>query len=501
MQAPGIGPAASGGKTALRIGLGAIALLVLLRFALAATTNLAEDEAYYWLWSRSLAGGYYDHPPMVAYWIAAGTAIFGQTEFGVRFIGLLSAIAGSYLLYETSLSLFRDRAAAWACVFWLNATLLCNAAAIIATPDAPLAFFTTAALFALAKLIETGRGAWWYAVGASLGLAFMSKYTAALLLPGLFLWMTASAEGRRRFLRPEPYIGALIAILIIAPVVSWNYAHDWASFAKQAQHGIKDKPANAILSVLEFFGGQAGLATPLIFLFCLFGSGYAFMRGCRPGEARFLLVGAMSAPALAFFFVHAANQKIQPNWPGFVYPAAILAAVHVFRALSAEKGVARWLYAAFRFAPWVGVAFTLTAFLQLSAGLIPIAEKKDPTARLKGWSQLGGDIERLKREQGAGMVLTDRYAITGELAFYGSRPEDVAQMNERIRYVNLSLPDASKLKTAPALLIVRKDDDAAAAAHFFTVLHKIFTLAREAGFHPHNSYDVYLVNGYRGGLF
>ncbi len=501
MHAGRVGSAASEGETALRAGLAAFAVLVLLRFVLAATANLAEDEAYYWLWSTHLASGYYDHPPMIAYWIRAGTAIFGQTEFGVRFIGLLSAIGGSYLLFRTSLSLFHDRTAAWACVFWMNATLLCNAAAIVATPDTPLAFFTTAALFALAKLIETRRGAWWYAIGASLGLAFMSKYTAALLLPGLVLWMIASAEGRRWFLRPEPYIGAVIAVLIIAPVVYWNYAHDWASFAKQAEHGIKDKPANAILSVAEFFGGQAGLATPLIFLFCLFGSGYALVRGFNRGESRWLLLGAMSAPMLAFFFVHAANQKIQPNWPGLAYPAAILAAVHAFRALSAEKGAARWLSTAFRLAPWIGIAFTMAAFAQLGLGLLPLTAKKDPTSRLKGWSQLGGDVERLQRENGAGMVLTDRYAITGELAFYGAGPGGVAQVNERIRYVNLPIPDEAKLKSAPALLVLRKGSDATLVASSFGDSHRIATLTREAGFHPFDSYDVYFVNGYRGGLF
>ncbi len=488
------------GDAALRIGLAAIAILILFRFVLAATANLAEDEAYYWLWSTHLAPGYYDHPPMIAYWIRAGTAILGRTELGVRFIGLLSAIAGSYLLFETSLSLFRDRTAAWACVLWMNATLLCSAAAIIATPDTPLALFATAALFSLAKLIETKQGAWWYAIGACLGLAFMSKYTAALLLPGLFLWMIASAEGRRWILRPEPYIGAVIAILIIAPVVAWNYAHDWASFAKQAEHSIKDKPANALLSVAEFFGGQAGLATPLIFLFCLFGSGYALVRGLKRGDARWLLLGAMTAPILAFFFIHAANQKIQPNWPGFVYPAAILAAVHAFRALSAGQGVPRWLGAAFRLAPWIGIAFTLVAFVQLGLGLLPINAKKDPTSRLKGWSELGGNIERLERDYRAGMLLTDRYAITGELAFYGAGSSGVAQINERIRYVNLPPPDELTLRNAPALLILRAGGDATLAASFFEDTRRIATLTREAGFHPRDSYDVYLVNGYRGGL-
>ena len=520
LAARGDGAGSAKSETALLSGFALIALLIGLRFVLAATVNLSEDEAYYWLWSAHLAPGYYDHPPMIAYWIRAGTAIFGDTEFGVRFVGLLSAIAGSYLLYLTSLSLFKDRTAALLCVIWMNATLFCNAAAIIATPDTPLALFATAALFALAKLIETSRGAWWYAIGASLGLAFMSKYTAALLLPGLFLWMIACAQGRW-FLRPEPYIGAFIALLIITPVVSWNYAHDWASFAKQAEHSIKDRPANAWASVAEFFGGQAGLASPVIFLFCLFGSGYALFRGLRRSDARWLLLGALTAPVLAFFFIHAANQKIQPNWPGFIYPAAMLAAVHAFRerfrfyaipdgkpvptfpgiALAEKKGSPRWLRAAFGLAPWLGVAFTLTAFVQLGLGPLPIAAKKDPTARLKGWSKLGSDIQGMERNQSAGMILTDRYAITGELAFYGSGPSDVAQINERIRYANLPQPDDTKLKTAPALLVLRKDGSAAAVTPFFADARKIATLTREAGFHPYDSYDVYLMSGYRGGLF
>ncbi len=484
-----------------RLALATAVMLVLARFVLAATADLAEDEAYYWLWSTHLAAGYYDHPPMIAYWIRAGTAIFGQTSFGVRFVGLLSAIAGSYFLYLASLSLFRDRNAAALTVIWLNATLLCNAAAIISTPDTPLAFFSTLTLYALAKLIETGRGTWWLAIGAALGLAFASKYTAALLLPGVFLWMIGSAEGRRWFVRPEPYFGAVIALAVIAPMVYWNYSHGWVSFTKQAEHSVKDKPANALLSILELLGGQAGLATPLIFSFCLFGSVVCLLRGLKRGDPRWLLLGAMTTPAFAFFLVHAANQKIQPNWPGFVYPAAILAAVHSFLAFSVEKRVAPWTHASFRLAPWVGMAFTLVAFLQLGLSALPLEAKKDPTSRLKGWAKLGADVERLEREAGAATILTDRYALTGELAFYDSRPDTVLQLNERIRYANFPPPDETKLKTSPALLILRKDADAKQASAFFSNSRLLTTLPRDAGFHSRDAYDVHLLTGYRGGLF
>jgi len=496
----GLQSSAAAGDSGVRLCLALVAVLLAFRVILAATANLAEDEAYYWLWSTHLAAGYYDHPPMIAYWIRAGTAIFGQTAFGVRFVALLSSLAGSYVLYRASLSLFRDRSAALLAVLWLNATLFCNAASIVATPDTPLAFFAILALFAAAKLTETGRGIWWCALGAALGLAFMSKYTAVLLLPGVFLWTIAPAQGRRWFSRPEPYFGALIAAVLVAPVFYWNYVHDWASFAKQAHHSVKDKPVNALASMVELAGGQAGLATPIIFAFCVFGSFFSLNRGWQRQDRRWLLLGALAAPVFLFFFIHSADQKIQPNWPGFIYPAAILAAVHGFLALSKEREVPAWASASFRLAPWLGIAFTLAAFLQLGLGALPIEAKKDPTAKLKGWEALGADVAELAEREGASSILTVNYATTGELAFYGSKGRPVLQIDERIRYANLPPPDEARLKTGPSLVVLRQGGDVSRAAASFESSRFVASLTREAGFHSRDAYDVHLLSGYRGGL-
>jgi 4-amino-4-deoxy-L-arabinose transferase-like glycosyltransferase len=493
-------PSAAAAHFSLALSLSVLAILLLCRLLLAANADLAEDEAYYWLWSTGLASGYYDHPPMIAYWIKAGTIIFGKTAFGVRFIGLLSSLAGSYLLYLTCLSLFRDRSAALLAVIWLNATLLLNAAAIVATPDTPLALFATLTLFALAKLIGTGRGAWWYAAGAALGLAFMSKYTAVLLLPGVFLWTIASAEGRRWLLRPEPYLGALLAAAVVSPVFYWNYAHDWVSFAKQAHHSVKDKPANALMSMMEFLGGQAGLATPIIFAFCVWGSFFAFLRGWKRQDSRWFLLGALTVPVLLFFLVHSASQKIQPNWPGFIYPAAILAGVQGYVSLSKEREQRGWVKASFKLAPWVGLAFTLAAFLQLGFGVLPIEAKKDPTSRLKGWEKLGAEVAEMARARGAVSILTANYAATGELSFYGAPEVGVLQWNERIRYVNLPPPDEDRLKNGPCLLVVRQNSDVSKATAFFANSRFVATVKREGGLRSRDAYDVYLLSSYRGGL-
>ena len=75
-----------------------ILALVVLRLGAAAWTPLTFDEAYYWMWSKNLAGGYYDHPPAVAYVIRAGTMIAGDTELGVRLASILLALPMSWAI-------------------------------------------------------------------------------------------------------------------------------------------------------------------------------------------------------------------------------------------------------------------------------------------------------------------------------------------------------------------------------------------------------------------
>jgi 4-amino-4-deoxy-L-arabinose transferase-like glycosyltransferase len=104
--------------------------LVLLRVVAAIWTPLTFDEAYYWMWSKHLAGGYYDHPPAVALVIRLGTMIAGDTELGVRLVSVLLALPMSWAVFRATSILFGSvRVAATATVL-LNATLM----AAVGTP-------------------------------------------------------------------------------------------------------------------------------------------------------------------------------------------------------------------------------------------------------------------------------------------------------------------------------------------------------------------------------
>src|SRR5271166_3393679 len=79
-----------------------IAALTLIRLSLTAVVPLAPDEAYYWVWSRALAPGYLDHPPMVALWIRAGSALAGDTALGIRLLAPFAVALASLLLADAA---------------------------------------------------------------------------------------------------------------------------------------------------------------------------------------------------------------------------------------------------------------------------------------------------------------------------------------------------------------------------------------------------------------
>src|SRR5207253_2956979 len=172
-------------------------------------TPLTFDEAYYWTWSKHLAGGYYDHPRMVALVIRLGTPISGDTELGVRLVSILLALPMSFALYRSAEMLFGGRRVAATATVLFNVTLMASVGTMIVTPDAPLLVASSFVLFCLAKVLETGRGAWWLAAGVAVGAALLSKYTALFFGPAILIWLIAVPKLRRWLISPWPYLGGL----------------------------------------------------------------------------------------------------------------------------------------------------------------------------------------------------------------------------------------------------------------------------------------------------
>src|SRR3954468_21220145 len=77
-----------------------IAAMTALRVLYASVIDLRTDEAYYWTWSKESALSFLDHPPMIAWFIRFGTALFGDTNLGVRFAGIVAMLLTQVLLAD-----------------------------------------------------------------------------------------------------------------------------------------------------------------------------------------------------------------------------------------------------------------------------------------------------------------------------------------------------------------------------------------------------------------
>ncbi len=430
MELRGLGDA--GLARSLKLAIGALGALTAVRLVVAAMVPLSPDECYYWLWSRDLQAGYLDGPPMVAWWIRAGTLIAGQGGLGVRLLGPLSAAVGSVLLYQTGEALLPGRnAGLWAAAL-LNATLLFGAGTVIMTPDTPLLFFWVCALWAVAMFARDRRALWLFLVPIFAGLAILSKYTAAFLVLGVCLWLVVVPEMRSWLLRPPVWWGTLFGAQAIAPMVEWNRAHGWVSFAKQGGRVGDFAWGRAGRFLGELVVGQIGLATPLVFALCVAGVGLAVRLAWRRPDPVWTLLALLTVPPILLFAEHAMGDRVQANWPAIVYPAAVVAACGL-----EGRG---WLRLR---APAVALGLVMTGvvYLQAAAAPIPLPPRIDPTAlQLAGWEGMAEQVEALVRQTGAGFVAGDQYGEAAELAraLLGSVP--VIARGKRWRYFSLPQP-------------------------------------------------------------
>jgi 4-amino-4-deoxy-L-arabinose transferase-like glycosyltransferase len=422
----------------------ALVALTLLRLVAAALLPVSPDEAYYWIWGRALAPGYYDHPPMIGVWIAAGTALLGDTPLGIRLLGPIGVAVASLLLARAAEALFPGRAAGgWAAAI-LNATLLFSAGSVLVTPDTPLLVFWCAALWAVAKLHASGDGRWWLAFGLLAGCALLSKYTALLLGFGVVLWLLTEPRQRGWLLRWQIWAGGVLAILCFTPVIWWNAHHGWISFAKQGGRAGSAGTGSSLRYLAELVGGQVALATPLIFAFCVVGTVLACRAWLRQRDAAAGLLACVTVPAALLFLWQATGSRVQGNWPAILYPSACIAA-----AAFLGPGWLRWKQAGVA----LGLALTLAALIQAGFSPIPLPRRSDPTlARLGGWPGFAAGIEQARKAKGAQFVAAEEYGLASELALHLPRGVRVVALGDRWDLFDLPSPP-----TGQAGLLVRSE--------------------------------------------
>lgn len=460
-----------------------------LRLLVGGCTHLTEDEAYYRLWSMAPALGYYDHPPMIAWWIWLGRQIAGDDALGVRILPALSVALTSLLVFDIARLVGAGRALAARAGVWFNAMPLVLAGGFLAVPDAPASLFWTTTVWCALK---AGAGdkpvRWWAAAGAAAGLAALSKYSALFIAPGMVLWLAASAEGRGRLRTPGPWLAALVAGAIFAVNVVWNADHGWLTFAKQFGRVTPRQFAPRYL--VELLAGQFLLLNPLIAVFGLSTISHRPSTGSQPAVIAPLL--AVSAPFAVYLVLHSVHDRVQAHWPAPLYPLAAVCAAVGAQRLADRAG---WRRAALA-APILG--FGLGA-LALAALVAPgsVLGRYDLALPVRGWTGFAARIESLRRQSGAAWVGTTSYGLASELELEPVLKAPVAQLAERDRWRNLASGPTPDL-AAPGLAVdLTRRVNAASLARCFTTVRPVGVIARGDPGEAGKAYVVFLVAGPR----
>lgn len=437
------------------IGLIALATLARYFFVASGQLDLVQDEAQYWDWSRRFQLSYYSKGPLIAWIIALFTAVFGDTELGVRFGAIMGSLAAQLILYFGIARLMNKPRLAVITLFILNTMPLFLASGILMTTDNPLLVCWLAALFCLhaSVLYPDAR---WPAAGFGLAMAvgILAKYTmlgmaGVAVLHAVVLWRQGLLpKGHAQRLSLAIGAGVLAGLL---PIVIWNMQNDWVSFRHVARlAGVAPAVTDKIIGfrpdrVLEYIGGQLGLIYPWWMAFMLYGGGRALVRCLRrardvsPRAGREIAESALLCsgfwPFFLFFFAWSFHTRVYANWPAMCYASGVILAAYAvdgvlekYRSSVATGGVAAlrgatgipWTR---RLLPcWAGISivFCLAMYAQEPISRF-LPEKVNPTARLKGWADLGRRVDALRRafpDPEKVFIFSDQYDVTAQLAFY-----------------------------------------------------------------------------------
>jgi dolichyl-phosphate-mannose--protein O-mannosyl transferase len=252
-------------KTRIYVGAITLVSLALRLFHLGTPKGFVFDEVYYVDGARDyLAHGvevtgqepeFVVHPPVGKWLIALGIKIFGDNEFGWRFMGALLGAAMIVLIALITHRLFR------------NSYLTIAASALMAMDGLALVHSRTALLdiylsffVLLATYLFLTRWHWW--AGIAIGLAVATKWSALyyLTLFGLVaLYRAFNHNTGRNLIKPTLKTVAQYALIPFS-----IYITSWAGWFISARGWARDYSSNIIVSFIHYHSQMLGFHTGLV---------------------------------------------------------------------------------------------------------------------------------------------------------------------------------------------------------------------------------------------
>ncbi|HEY6503287.1 MAG TPA: glycosyltransferase family 39 protein [Chitinophagaceae bacterium] len=353
-------------------------------------TELQDDEAYYWVYSKFFDWGYVDHPPMTGLLIKMGYAIF-PNELGVRLFPLLLNVLS--LVIMEKLTVNKNPFLFYAIA--LSIAVL-QVSGFVAVPDIPLIFFTALFFWVYKKFIGDHSLLNTFLLGICIALLLYSKYHAVLIV---FFTLLSNIK---LFTRYQAWLAGFIALLLFTPHLWWQYEHNWVSF----RYHLFESNVNPykVSYTTDFLLGQLLLPGPIAGFILLPAAFLCKTKNKTEKALRFTLIGIY-----AFFLLSSFRGKVEANWTS---PAMIPLIVLSHQFLNEKT---RWQRVLYRLLP-ITLVLVLFARIIMIADILPVKAIQQRYHSWKGWPQ-----QMKERTKGLPVIFSNSYQRASKYWFYSGQ--------------------------------------------------------------------------------
>ena len=381
----------------LRLAIFLLFALTCYRLWFITQMQLVPDEAYYWLWSKHLAASYRDKGPGIAWTIALGTKLFGNTVFGIRFCAVMLSTATGALIFLLARRLYDDRVALW-CLLVASVMPMLSVVSFLMTIDSLSVFFWALALVIFWKALQRDKICDWFWLGLAIGAGFLAKFMNGVQLGCIGFFLLWSKEHRRLLFSKKMFVMCSAFGLSILPILWWNMQTGWVhAIALHSRSGVTNTFQIHPLELLKFLGGQFGVVSPL-FMAGIFVATIA-LTWKRHTDLRMRFLLSQFLPLYGLFAFFSLNKAGQPNWAVPALVTGIIFTVVYWREVVTKHPAWRWgVGAAFAIALLMSAALHNTEPVMIALNRItehfhmrPIT---DPLRRAQGWDEFAAHVQR-----------------------------------------------------------------------------------------------------------
>jgi 4-amino-4-deoxy-L-arabinose transferase-like glycosyltransferase len=387
-----------------------VVLVTLFRLWYVRCVDLVPDEAYFWVWSKHFALSYRDKGPLVAWTIAVGTHLFGDTVFGVRFFAVLLSAGIAFQLFRLAGRLYDDRTALWS--LGVAAVIpLFAVGSILMTIDPLSVFFWAWGANLSWEAFETGKMRYWVLLGLVIGIGFLAKFINAVQFVGVVLFLCWS-KPHRHFLFSRQSLAMLCAFGASSfPVFWWNMQTGWLHVqALHERSGIQHAFGIHPWQFLQYLGEISAVVSPPI-MAGMFVAAIGLWRS-DSNQARVKHLLSQFLPVQIMYLVLGLNNKGEPNWIAPSMITGIVLLVVFWRQLIARNPKWRWV-------TWftLGLSLLATVFLHLVIFLrLPL--KYDPLRRAEGWLDFAQHVQKARQDTNADLLIGNDRVPASMMQFY-----------------------------------------------------------------------------------